>query len=322
MSGVKVTNSLLSSKQTRDLVSLVEEAKGNLTRETVAKNMRAIYHASPARTQYTVDLLVALRVFTASDGFVCIAKKSQSSSLTIDETLAAVVAKELVRRIAEDENWVGIKFSSEDETLTLDSFVVPKSSDGFGVWVLGFEVAVRKSFKDRYWTVHEQYKSLILEAAKVANQRRARLGKSAEELQKDLENQAEVGAIAEQWVVEFEKRRLASHPLKKQVKRISVENVAAGFDILSFTSAHTLVHDRFIEVKSYAGKKRFYWTKNELRKAAELGASYYLYLVDRNRTEDETYEPTIIQGPSLKLFETIGSGWEVEPSVYEFISLE
>jgi len=64
------------------------------------------------------------------------------------------------------------------------------------------------------------------------------------------------------------------------IQQISKEDVFAGFDIMSFNGKNSsLEYDRFIEVKGTSGiEPIFYWSKNEIEKAKELGKRYWIYL--------------------------------------------
>src|SRR3546814_10445077 len=90
-----------------------------------------------------------------------------------------------------------------------------------------------------------------------------------------------------------EQRRLATHPLVEQVTRVSIENAGAGFDIISFSTPSAIVHDHFIEVKSFSGRRRFFWTRNEMETARRLGEAYHLCIVDRDRIYPSDYSPEI-----------------------------
>lgn len=96
--------------------------------------------------------------------------------------------------------------------------------------------------------------------------------------------------------------------------------MAAGYDIASFSSLSTLHHDLFIEVKSFAGAKRFFWTRNEIEIAEEFGEQYALYLVDIGNMREPSYKPQIILGPHSALFLSTASGWSVSPTTYECIA--
>jgi hypothetical protein len=89
-----------------------------------------------------------------------------------------------------------------------------------------------------------------------------------------------------------------------KVVRVSEYFTNAGYDIESFSDHDSIVIDKFIETKSYEGEISFYWSKNEVEKAKELGDKYFLYLVDRTRITHEGYEPIRIQNPFKKIFES------------------
>lgn len=90
---------------------------------------------------------------------------------------------------------------------------------------------------------------------------------------------AELGAAGEEWVVAHERKRLTAagrSDLAAQVRRVSIENVAAGYDVRSFTLDGVAV---FIEVKTSRGDYpwNFELTRNELRFAREQRKQHRLY---------------------------------------------
>jgi hypothetical protein len=125
-----------------------------------------------------------------------------------------------------------------------------------------------------------------------------------EQMEKSLREKRLLGELAETFVVEFEKTRLAGvgHKLESGcVQRISKHRVNAGYDVKSFDGlSKNLNHDRFIEVKG-SGKKTvyFFWTQNEIQKATSLGEKYWIYFVgeiDRKNLFVQR-EPVMIQNP-------------------------
>lgn len=116
------------------------------------------------------------------------------------------------------------------------------------------------------------------------------------QLKEILKKQEENGELAEEYVLNFEKRRLCSNK-KKLIKRISEIDVNAGYDLCSFNNDESLEYDRFIEVKSFDKEIYFYWSNNEIETAKKFGNKYYLYLVDRSRILDENYIPDIYVNP-------------------------
>lgn len=103
---------------------------------------------------------------------------------------------------------------------------------------------------------------------------------SQAELDKKLEIQKEIGRIAEDIVVDYEKQYLKKNKkvdLANQVKRVSMDDCRKGYDILSFELDGG---EKYIEVKgSMNNIYEFYISINELKKSNELGGKYYLYLV-------------------------------------------
>lgn len=81
------------------------------------------------------------------------------------------------------------------------------------------------------------------------------------------EHQELQGERAEQFVLSYEAKRLEGHPTLSKIKQISVIDVTAGYDILSYNGVDSEKLDRFIEVKSYLGSPHFYWSQNEIEKA-------------------------------------------------------
>lgn len=118
---------------------------------------------------------------------------------------------------------------------------------------------------------------------------------------KDLEvlqdKQNEIGYEAEVFVLEYEKKVRKSHPNFSSIKMISEINVDAGYDIISYKNDDSILLDKYIEVKSFNKQESFFWSRNEIRIAAEKKDNYFLYLVDRSKMNNLDYIPTIIQNP-------------------------
>jgi hypothetical protein len=89
-----------------------------------------------------------------------------------------------------------------------------------------------------------------------------------------------IGEDGEAFVLNYEKKKLielGKIELVEEIKQISVENVAAGYDILSFDANGNQIH---IEVKSTTTNiLEFELTRNELKKSREFGVSYWIYRV-------------------------------------------
>ncbi len=122
---------------------------------------------------------------------------------------------------------------------------------------------------------------------------------------------------AEEFVLAFEKARLAQHPKVVDVQRISDYDVGAGYDIVSYDALASPEYDRFIEVKSHQGEQRFYWSRNEISQARIRRETYFLYLVDRERMGRHGYEPEVIRNPYDHVFLN-HAGWVREAQTWLF----
>jgi hypothetical protein len=136
-----------------------------------------------------------------------------------------------------------------------------------------------------------------------------------EKLLLQQEKNRQLGELAEKYVFDFECRRLE----RDDIMLVSEIDYAAGFDIASFSSNQSVEFDRFIEVKSYSLKCRFFWSKNEMKVAKEIGNKYFLYLVDRSQMHDAAYEPQIVQNPAKKLFSD--ENWLLEEDGFQVVSI-
>ena len=134
-------------------------------------------------------------------------------------------------------------------------------------------------------------------------------GWSEEQFQEYLREKQEIGDLAETLVLNFERQRLDSLGCvvePKCVRRISKVMVNAGYDIESYDSfSEDVNYDRFIEVKgSRAANLRFFWTRNEMEVAKELGAQYWIYFqggVDAKQGIAKN-KPLMFQNPLEGLF--------------------
>jgi len=137
---------------------------------------------------------------------------------------------------------------------------------------------------------------------------------SLAQLQKKLDANTIAGEKAEQFVLEFEKRRIKNDLLTKEIRIISVIDVLAGYDIVSFSTDTSAFHDRFIEVKAITADNSFFWSRNELEVAKLKGQEYCLYLVNLSEIQNPDYEPLIIINPADTLLNSMD--WLVIPETF------
>ncbi|MFW9943067.1 MAG: DUF3883 domain-containing protein [Candidatus Thorarchaeota archaeon] len=129
---------------------------------------------------------------------------------------------------------------------------------------------------------------------------------SHSELMLLLEKQQCLGAEAEMQILNYEKDRLRDQPvLVDKIEHVSLSNVSAGFDILSYENIPELHgNKRYIEVKAVSiFNFKFNWTINEITKSKEMSDRYYLYLLPViNFKKFDIDSLLIIQNPYINIF--------------------
>lgn len=148
-------------------------------------------------------------------------------------------------------------------------------------------------------------------------------GATEGELKASLKAKEAAGERAEEYVLAVERSRLIGHKNIAWVRRISIENVSAGYDIRSYESLQSIICDRFIEVKGFSQGCDFYWSANEIEIAKKAGDKYFLCLVDLAKIDDEGYRPQYIRDPYAK-FAAGGlpacpdSAWRIDAASWHF----
>ena len=162
---------------------------------------------------------------------------------------------------------------SKDGFLDTEAIHYNRERKAYVIERYGFSVsaALFRNILIQYKVLKESGGELVLnpeyESVFAEYKRKQGTKKSLEQLKKQLEQQELQGEEAELFVVEYEKRRLSQSAKKDSVMRISVIDVSAGYDILSYENEASAEYDRFIEVKSFSGNPHFYWSENEIETA-------------------------------------------------------
>lgn len=100
------------------------------------------------------------------------------------------------------------------------------------------------------------------------------------DLQKTLNDQAEVGLEAEKLVFQREVLKVQNINKDLKVEHIALEDVTAGYDILSYNENQEKI---YIEVKAVSSTNfKFYLSSNEFNKANLMNKNYFLYLLPRD----------------------------------------
>jgi hypothetical protein len=131
-----------------------------------------------------------------------------------------------------------------------------------------------------------------------------------------LEIKRKHGELAEEFVLHKERERLINcnrEDLSILVRKVSDQNIAAGYDILSFDGKDSdIFHDRFIEVKGTTGNQvSFYISKNELETARRLRDKYWIYCVLNIET---TKKLIMLRNPNKTVFKN--RNFTVEPVLW------
>lgn len=125
---------------------------------------------------------------------------------------------------------------------------------------------------------------------------------SPELLKKKLHKQELRGQKAEEIAINYEKtqaEKILGYIPKNVIKHVSLINVSAGYDIVSFNKElayNGTIRKIFIEVKAVDENDfRFYFSNNEIQTAKKYGESYYLYLVKIPEGEEINEEKSIVK---------------------------
>lgn len=316
MSIARPADGLLPAGHALALLSVLAVTPNGSTERRALADFSALRPAPRSRALNTISVLAAFGLIERDGDLLRV--RSDLPPDAWGSQIAISVAELVAERVR--ERGARCLQSRGAGELWLDSMLLPGPHDGIPLWLIEFGVVSRAGMRDRFWRVGDQHAHRFLTAARSANRTHLPPPLSQAQLEEKLALQSRLGLEAELWVLDYEQRRLRTHPLVDQVRRVSEENVAAGYDIASFSSPHVLHHDLFVEVKSYAGQRTFFWSRNEIDTAAELGEAYALYLVDRARLDQSDYQPEVIRGPHAALFLTEAPGWEINPTTYQVVA--
>ncbi|MCT4631356.1 MAG: DUF3883 domain-containing protein [Firmicutes bacterium] len=133
-------------------------------------------------------------------------------------------------------------------------------------------------------------------------------------LERSLDRKRELGLMGEEFILNFEKKRLNR---TEGIVRISDDDVSAGYDIKSYNNHSDIYHNRYIEVKTYTENDKVYLSRNEIHVSKLLKDNYFLYLVDVDLINTPGYSPIIIKNMHKNLFDN-----DLVKSKIELVSYE
>lgn len=215
-----------------------------------------------------------------------------SSTSTIDATASLKLFSQILIKYLISNDVIRCEYLKYDELK--NRFFIPKNGirlrhAPFRNLLLSLGVLLKRNTGGFY------YNGNIKEIQNIAVKKRHK--KTLKELEDSLEKQRAEGLKGELFVLQYEQRRLAGHTNIREIQQISEIDVAAGYDIVSFEDINSLSIDRFIEVKTYSGKPHFYWSQNERHVASCKGSHYYIYLINIDKIQDDSYSPLMVKNP-------------------------
>ena len=316
MSIRRLSEGVLGASTTLGLINFINDRGGIVEPELLIENIAVLFQASRTKIKNTISLLADVGIFKVSDGRI--------SSLEVIAELEPLGTR-LVDYVIENHLPPGfgnaMLLSESGNDVWVDAKRAPGKQLGIATLLVELGVFRRDRLTSPNWHIGKQYRDKFIQAVARQNETFSLGTLSAIGLQRKMKHNLEAGLRAEDWVVDFEKSRLESHPFKDQIRRISDEHVDAGFDILSFRDRKSLTHNRLIEVKSFVGAPSFYWSANEIERARQEGERYILYLVDRGKMQVEGYKPREIRGPFEFFFGSeTPRDWEVVANEFRIFS--
>lgn len=268
-------------------------------------------------TSVSINCKAALYFFEVLD-LLHISENQEITATPYGKTLRSLDMDEFAQHLAEAvlqyllENGLikleAVSYDTQNDVCQIRKSGFPLSTAVFRNFLIDVKALVEVSAG--VYQLHKNYEGLFEKHVR-SNRKKLTL----ENLLEKQKRQEEQGRLAEEFVVEYEKKRLLWGQAANHVKQISDFDVTAGYDVLSYDDNSALEYNRFIEVKSFHTNPQFFWSANELKAAKEYENKYYLYLVDMDRYLMPNYEPLVIQNPATSIM--LSNEWLVEPSGYK-----
>lgn len=316
---MKASYTHISYKRLRTLLAVVDNAK-----EKSIDRIGTLYRQKEQEYKSTLDFATGLKILNVCNNRINIVKAIKTTlkgSLLSDESLKPL----LVSKVLSHQNY----FKKETERY-LDNFIFDKST--YVYKPQGNERTKYRGIRNflvelgliKYDGINKVY-SIAQKHLSEFTERKTDIPLSSNELKAIIKKKDELGKDAEIAVIGYERKRLAGHPaLVEKIEHIGQKNVKAGYDIISWevpTYGREKPIKRYIEVKAIGlYETRFFWSKNEVKKAQKYGPQYSLYLVpvaSDKRFDMERLE--IIPNPHKEIFNNKEWNEEVETFLFKKI---
>ena len=303
---------VVGASATLGLIQYIHTHGGTVAPDALVENVAVLFGASRTKLLNTLALLEDVGIVEMRDEWV-----SSSDMVAGPAVLGARLVDYVVEQHPPHSLGDAMLLAKGGAEIWVDAKRAPGRHLGIATLLVELGVFRRDRLTSTTWRIGAPYADQFIEAVARSNDAFALGTLSADDLQRKVRENLEAGLRAEQWVVTFEKNRLAKHPLSRQIRRVSDRHVDAGFDVLSFRDRSSTGHNWLIEVKSFAGVPRFYWSANEIECARRAGERYVLYLVDRLRMQLTGYKPRVITGPYAFFFGSDSpEGWKLTANEY------
>ena len=204
-----------------------------------------------------------------------------------------------------------IKYISGENIVTINNNLIPFNFSQYRNLLIDFELFILDTIISNQFLINNYYKPwFVKEIIPLLENQNVSRKISLSNL-KEIQRQNDAfGIEAERFVLAFEKNRLTGHIRFNDIQIISEDWSNAGYDIQSFNDKKSIIFDKFIEVKSYNIFPRFFWSANEVKVAEQKQNNYFLYLVDRNKINQNNYMPVIIKNPYVNVL--LSDNWAKE----------
>lgn len=225
--------------------------------------------------------------------------------ITRQETIRQVLSANIP-----NDKWLHITdiynlFEQSHKDFRPDDFLPLADYNSQEQWKRNIRVALRQ-FKLKnliLWNGNEKY--LFPGFDEISNEEIPSLtqnsGISEQRLWEQLERKRITGIKGEEFVVGHEKQSLLNlnlTELAEKVKRVSDENVANGYDVISYSPDG---QEKFIEVKTtITSRYEFEISSNEIKRAKQISENYFLYFIRNFKADNKDNEILIYNYSELE----------------------
>ena len=194
-------------------------------------------------------------------------------------------------------NQFNVSYDDKEELIVINNDLIDFRFSQFRNILINLNFFITDKLVKNQFIINNDYKKLFLSIIIPLIESSSHRKITLEELKKQQDVQGKIGKDTEEFILGYEKNRLKGHINIDNIRIISTDNVNAGYDIQSYQDIHSIIINRFIEVKSFSDNAGFYWSKNEIDISIIKEDQYYLYLVDRDKMIKKGYEPIVIKNP-------------------------